>query len=599
MDQTLDGPHAETMASAAADEQSKTDATTLTFADVTVAEAYLRLLAARGIDYLFANAGTDFAPLIEAFSKAQKTGFSIPTPITVPHENVAVAMSMGYTLISGKAQAVMVHVNVGTANAICGMLNASRLRVPLLFTAGRTPILKSGAFGARSGFIHWPQEMYDQAGMVRETVKWDYELRCPSQLEVVIDRALSIANNTPRGPVYLTLPREVLASPLKSFSFRRAPRQVASAPLAADPAAIKTAARLLAKAEQPLVITSTIGRNASAVAALASLANEFALPVVSANPRFMELPSEHPMHMGYDVAPWLKAADLVLVVETAVPWIPAQIMPRSDAHVIHIGEAPLYEELPIRSFDCDLAIATNPTLGLTQLADVLRGLSDPAMEIRVARRRAAAEVARQKQRAVVEAALLEARNAPAITSTLVSRLLDEMRAPASIVFKESPLKLEQMRFTEPGTLFFAGAAGGLGWSLGAALGAQMAAPDREVIATVGDGAYLFGSPLAAHWVAVEDKLPVLFVVFNNRGWHAVRRATRAGCTRTDLLRKGLRNRSSASAPKCILKRPSRWPEVNLNALKSQRSPQPRSLVASMSSVASDVRHCSNVMCLPG
>ena len=322
MDQTLDGPHAETMASAAADEQSKTDATTLTFADVTVAEAYLRLLAARGIDYLFANAGTDFAPLIEAFSKAQKTGFSIPTPITVPHENVAVAMSMGYTLISGKAQAVMVHVNVGTANAICGMLNASRLRVPLLFTAGRTPILKSGAFGARSGFIHWPQEMYDQAGMVRETVKWDYELRCPSQLEVVIDRALSIANNTPRGPVYLTLPREVLASPLKSFSFRRAPRQLPRCRLPRIPRRGKLRLGCSTKRSNRLSSHWTIGRNEIAVVALASAANEFALPVVSANPGSDEPPSEHPMHMGYDVAPWLKAADLVLVVETAVPWIP-------------------------------------------------------------------------------------------------------------------------------------------------------------------------------------------------------------------------------------------------------------------------------------
>jgi acetolactate synthase-1/2/3 large subunit len=501
-------------------------ATTRTLTNVTVGEAYLSLLAARGIDYFFANAGTDFAPLIESFAKARSAGVAVPTPITVPHENVAVAMAMGHTLVSGRAQAIMVHVNVGTANAICGIMNASRLRVPMFFTAGRTPILESGAPGARSGFIHWPQEMYDQAGMVREFVKWDYELRSPLQLEAIVDRALSVANNAPGGPVYLTLPREVLATPLERFTFRNKPRQIPSAPLAADPVAIAEAARMLAKAKNPLIITSTLGRKPSAVAALASIADEFALPVVLSNPRFMELPSDHPMHMGFEVAPWLKNADVILVVESAAPWVPTQVVLRSDARIIHLGEAPLFEELPVRSFDCDLAITTDPSIGLRELADAMRNLSDDALRGAIMRRRATAEVARQEQKASAEAALSAARTTPEITSTLVSRLLDEMRDPGSLVFKESPLKLEQMHFSEPGTLFFVGAAGGLGWSLGAALGAKMAAPNREVIVTVGDGAYLFGSPLAAHYVAAEQKLPVLFVIFNNRGWHAVRRATR-------------------------------------------------------------------------
>jgi acetolactate synthase-1/2/3 large subunit len=505
---------------------AEADAATTTLADGTVAEAYLGLLAARGIDYLFANAGTDFAPLIEGFAKARSTGATMPTPITVPHENVAVAMALGHTLVSGRAQAVMVHVNVGTANAICGVLNASRLRVPMLFTAGRTPILEAGDPGARSGFIHWPQEMYDQAGMVREAVKWDYELRSPLQLETVVDRALSVASNAPAGPVYLTLPREVLAHPLPRFTFARRPRQAAAAPPAADPAAIAEAARLIARAERPLIVTTTLGRTPEAVEALATLAEEFALPVVPANPRFMELASDHPMHMGYEVGPWLKEADLVLVVESTVPWIPAREAPRADASIVHLGEAPLYEELPIRSFPCDLAITADPARGLRQLAEALRGHAGAAMKDAIGRRRAAAERAREEQQRAAAAALETARAAPAITSTLVSRLLDEMRAPDSLVFKESPLKLEQMRFTRPGTLFFAGAAGGLGWSLGAGLGAQLAAPDREVIVTVGDGAYMFGAPLAAHYVAAEQRLPVLFIVFNNRGWHAVRRATR-------------------------------------------------------------------------
>ena len=134
----------------------------------TGAEAYLAVLADRGVDYLFGNAGTDFASVIEALSKAQLGEAKAPTPVTVPHENVAVAMAHGYYLITGRPQAVMLHVSVGTANGICGVLNAARDRVPLLFSAGRTPINEQGKLGARSIYIHWAQEMFDQAGMVRE-----------------------------------------------------------------------------------------------------------------------------------------------------------------------------------------------------------------------------------------------------------------------------------------------------------------------------------------------------------------------------------------------------------------------------------------------
>ena len=137
----------------------------------TVSDAYLALLADRGIDYMFANAGTDFAPIIEAFAKASALGTPAPTAVTVPHENVAVAMALGYYAITGRPQAVMVHVNVGTANGLCGLLNCTRGNVPILFTAGRPPTNEDGFLGSRSIDIHWLQEMFDQAGMVRETVK--------------------------------------------------------------------------------------------------------------------------------------------------------------------------------------------------------------------------------------------------------------------------------------------------------------------------------------------------------------------------------------------------------------------------------------------
>ena len=167
----------------------------------SVAEAYLALLAARGVDCLFANAGTDFAPLVEAFAKAARTKLGVPRPVIAAHENLALSMAHGWAMVRGRVPAVMVHVSVGTANGLCAAFNAAREHVPMLFTAGRSPLTEAGMPGSRDVYIHWAQEMFDQAGMVREIVKWDYELRSGAQLETVIDRALAIATSEPAGPV--------------------------------------------------------------------------------------------------------------------------------------------------------------------------------------------------------------------------------------------------------------------------------------------------------------------------------------------------------------------------------------------------------------
>ena len=130
-------------------------------------------------------------------------------------------------------------------------------------------------------------------------------------------------------------------------------------------------AGLLAQAKNPLIITTNVGRTPGGVAALARLAEQQAIPVVSYNPSGVELPSNHPMHMGQDVKTWLEQADVVIVAEAAVPWLPKETKPRAGATVIHIGEDPLYGSLPIRSFQCDLAITANVAVALTELADLL------------------------------------------------------------------------------------------------------------------------------------------------------------------------------------------------------------------------------------
>src|SRR5262249_4554101 len=192
-------------------------------AEPTGAEVFLQRLGELGIDTIFANAGTDFPPIVEALAKAAVRDRPLRA-IAVPHENLAVSIAYGHYLISGRPQVIMLHVNVGTANAVCALMNAYRERIPLVVAAGRTPFTETGHAGSRSLFIHWAQEMFDQASLVRETVKWDYEVRMPDQIRAALDRAFSLATSDPRGPVYLTLPREVLAAPVPPES-RPASRQ--------------------------------------------------------------------------------------------------------------------------------------------------------------------------------------------------------------------------------------------------------------------------------------------------------------------------------------------------------------------------------------
>ena len=172
--------------------QPKDQPVTETASRIT-AESFLTRLADRGVEYVLANAGTDFAPIIEALSRNPATNRKYPRVITVPHENVAVAMAHGYYRVSGKPAVVMVHVTVGTANAICGIMNASRDNAPILLGAGRTPVTETGHQASRNRSIHWGQEMFDQGGLTREFVKWDFELRAGQPAESVVDRALDIA----------------------------------------------------------------------------------------------------------------------------------------------------------------------------------------------------------------------------------------------------------------------------------------------------------------------------------------------------------------------------------------------------------------------
>jgi acetolactate synthase-1/2/3 large subunit len=482
------------------------------------AEAFLRALADHNVDFFFCNPGTDFPPVVEAFSRAKNTNARVPKPILVPHENLAVSMAHGAYLMNGRPQAVMVHVNVGTANCINNAINASRDRIPVILAAGRTPVTEKGAFGARNRPIHWAQEMFDQAGMLREAVKWDYELRVPAQIGDVVSRAVEVAMSSPRGPVYLSLPREPLSAPLTEPTAPVKPRPIAAATWP-DLRAVITLAEWIAAAERPLIITAALPGDA--VEPLEQLAERCAIPVIAYAPRTMCFPSTHPMHFGFEPGALLADADLVIVLESDVPWIPGLQNPPAGTRIVHIGEEPSYVRYPMRSFPSSLTIQAGAENALGALNDAL------STRLQMAEARIAARRARLTDRMRMRRAQL-AKDAAAtdkISPEHLSHAIGEAVGPDAVIFNEYPLRSDHCAREHPGTYFGLSAAGGLGWGFGAALGAKLAAPEKLVVATLGDGSYMFANPTAGHWVAAKHQAPILTVIFNNSRYGAVRRST--------------------------------------------------------------------------
>ena len=489
----------------------------------SVGEAFLVLLKRRGIEHFFVNAGTDSASLVEAYARQRQSGLDFPNPVICAHENLAVGMAHGYTLVTGRPQAVMLHVSVGAANAVCALMNAARDNIPMLFTAGRTPLFEQGPRGARNVPIHWAQEMFDQAAMVREIVKWDYELRDGTvNLEDIMDRALAVTCAPPQGPVYLTLPREVLAAEMRELVLAREDLALPTEP-APDPRAVERLAAMIAAAEFPVIATATAGRRPADVPVLAALCERHGIGVVETHARYLGLPASHPMHLGTALRPYFGRADLILVLEADVPWMPATDgAPRAGTKVVHAVVDPLFARYPVRGHRSDLTVTASVSTLLPALEAAL-GRAPGAAAARRDRIAAAARAVREARAA--QLAALKA--APCMTKDWLNLCLSEAKPADAIVVNEYWASRAILDCEEPGSFYHHPPAAGLGWGLPAALGVQLAQPDRPVIATLGDGAYLFANPAACHQASAALGLPVLTILCNNARWQAVQTAAQA------------------------------------------------------------------------
>jgi len=491
----------------------------------TASSAILDALVEAGVEYLFANFGSDHPGLIEAIAQARQANKPCPKVITVPTEMVAMSAAHGFAQARGRAQAVLVHVDCGTQALGGAVHNAAKGRVPVLIIAGMSPATQEGEVrGSRNEFIQWIQDVPDQRGLVRGYVRYENEVRVGANAKQIVHRALQFAHSDPRGPVYVTAPREVLEAEVPRVAIdMRQWQPVRSSALPA--AAVETIATALGSAERPLIVTSYVGRNPAAVDALTVLCQEFGIGVVESVPSYMNFPTTHDCYQGVQ---WnerrqndaLAQADVVLVIDSDVPWIGAVSKPRAGSRIFHIDCDALKQQMPLWYIGSELSVQADAATALAQLHSALAALRPDRIE----RRRRQLEASHEAWEGFVAA---HERAQPELTAPVLIAALRDAIGDEAIVVSESVTNFhvvsQHMKRTRPGTMFSSGG-GSLGYNGGAAFGIKLAKPDALVVAVTGDGSYLFSQPSAVHWLARRYEAPFLHVVLNNGGWRAPRQA---------------------------------------------------------------------------
>ena len=496
---------------------------TIRFVPTTTAEALIALLGAHGVEHIFLNPGTDTAPLQEAMKTLPAQGIEIPKVHTSTFEAVSLAAAHAFYQATGRPQVVFVHVDAGTQNLGAMMHDAFRDRAGVIVIAGKTPYGESGqSRGGRSGYIQWLQDMPDQPGIVRGYTKWISEITRPEMLDRAIGRAVQIATSYPAGPVYLTVSRDVLLDPPAMSSSRTTGFAVPSPPAAAAEQ-LQEVAQLLASAERPLLITSRAGRSVEGFAAVSDLVDLTGMTVIrGVDTGPVSIPTLHPLHIRSSSAAStaVKAADVIVIAECDVPFVPRFVKPDRDAVVVHIDPDPLKVSMPLWAFPVDIAITASAPVALRQLVGAVDAIRAGSEEVaaRFFDRIAAAGTGEPLPAAPIG-------DGHSIQALDVMLALNEVLAPGDIVVEEavtnSGLLYQSLVRSLPGSI--AGAfAPGLGWALGGAIGVRLAHPDKRVIAVCGDGSFLFGVPSSALMMAAEMHTPFLAVIINNDGYRASR-----------------------------------------------------------------------------
>jgi len=481
----------------------------------TASQAYLDIAVDHGVEYVFGLPGTSGQEFIGTIADQERVRF-----ILALHETSLVSMADGHARVTGRPSLAQVSTLPGTANSVGALYDAYRDRSPVIVTSTQVDTRIAGRDSHTEG--------RDLVELTKQFTKWSYEVHRADRIPEILNRAFKVASTPPTGPVYLSLPSNLLSETIAvdnppADRFRVVPR------LAGDPEAIEEAVRLLAGAKRPLLVAGSGVAKAGATEDLVKLSELAAVPVVM-EPRysFLAFPTTHPHSFqiaerqpSFNLPVWGKP-DLILAIgcrlireyrHFAEPVI------NPETRCIHIEEDP-WEIGKI--FPVDLGIVADAKSALRSLLGAYAKLMNDG----TARTERLECIQKAKQHATTE---LEARfkqgwDATPINAARLARALDQLLEPDTLIVNESPTSkdiiMANFRFSL-GRSYFSNSSGGyLGWGLGAAIGAKLAAPNRRVVACLGGGSCMFG--IQGLWTLAKYRVPLLVVVFNNRAYMAVK-----------------------------------------------------------------------------
>ncbi len=485
------------------------------------AEAFIELLNAHGVEYLFLNPGTDTYSVQEAVAKYKTLGKRTPEVILCLDESLAMAAAHGYFMVTGKPQVILVHADLGPQQIGGALHNAQRGRVGVILCAGK---VASDTENDRLNQVHWLQDQFDPSGVVRGYVKWEYELRTNENIHEVLQRAFQVASSEPCGPVFLSLRQDLQAEKMTEVRIPDPSRHTSVITPQADMTTLADVADLLVKADNPLVITGYSGRHIQSVAHLIELAEAISARVVSSQVT-MNFPTVHPLYGGFESTPYITKADVILVIDEDVPYIPAQVKPQSGTKIIHMDIDAVKKYMPLWGFPVDYLIEADSSKTLPVLNDLVRQRITPEMKTKIQSRyqKLLNEHGQMKEKWLQMATsnVDEKPISPEWLCHCVNNAIDQDTIFIEEAISNRVALMHQIQRTMPGTMFRSGGSN-LGWGLESALGAKLASPDKLVVAMVGDGCFVFGCPTASLWAASVYKAPFLCIIFNNAQYTAPR-----------------------------------------------------------------------------
>ena len=472
-------------------------------------EAVLAACRDLGVDVVFCSSGSEWAPVWEALARQRRDGLPGPRYIDLMHETLAVAMSTGYTLATGRAQVVLLHAVPGLLQGANGIHGALLTGVPMVVASAESTTY--GETGTDPG-SQWYRNLSIVGGpqaVAAPFTKWATQVGDASTLYGHVVRAAELARRAPAGPVYLNIPMEVLLQPwTRSAAARPVPEPGARVSPHSE---LAHAAELLTAARRPVIVTESAGRHPGGFESLVELAEALEIPVVEPQSAVCaNFPRTHRLHRGGDATALLAEADLIVLVCCRAPYYPPSNRP-ADARVLVVDDVPHrpYVDYQVLGADQYLEGDVAPTLRALTEAVRADGVDEALVSAR-ANVTVRDAPTRPRPAGSEPAAGID----PADVVDALRELLDPDAAVVDETITHARTVQARLRADRPGRYSYV--QGGLGQGIGVALGVKLADPGREVALTVGDGAFLYNPIVQSLSAAKSLDLPLLIVVFNNR-----------------------------------------------------------------------------------